>query len=75
MDTYWLSSSNVIDTGSQSAQTTTKPKDDNVGTITNSTMASFANIFAGASAAIASSANINSDIMVSKKTVLQMLDI
>ena len=68
---YWLSPTNavpVLGSEGQPVQNVAKPKETNVGAITQPTMASFANIFAGASAAIASSANIidvNTDLLVS----------
>ena len=69
MDTYWLpASSTVIASESQALQNVSKPKETNVGTVAQSTMASFANIFAGASAAIASSSNVPADMLVSIST-------
>ena len=70
--TYWLPSSNavpILGTEGQQIHNVAKTKESNVGTLTQPTMASFANIFAGASAAIASSANVvdvNADLLVSK---------
>ena len=65
---YWLSSSNaIIGSEGQVVQNVSKTKDSNVGTLTQPTMASFANIFAGASAAIASSSNlvdVNTNMLV-----------
>jgi len=73
---YWLSgTSNVIPilgSEAQTIETIAKTKENNVGTITQPSMASFANIFAGASAAIASSTNIidvNPDLLVSLKSL------
>lgn len=64
MDTYWIPSSGVIETVNQPAPNATKSDVNGTGTNLNSTMASFANIFAGATAAIASSANVNSEMLV-----------
>ena len=68
---YWLpNTSNVIPilgSEGQSIENIAKTKETNVGTIAQPAMASFANIFAGASAAIASSTNIidvNPDLLV-----------